>query len=71
LRKKYEDLYISLTIPADRNGLTNLGIALVNLFRDNGATANIVNIMAMNIGAIPNGTSWGVIATEMGEKVVD
>jgi hypothetical protein len=63
LRKKYEDLYISLTIPADRNGLTNLGIALVNLFRDNGATANIVNIMAMNIGAIPNGTSWGVIAT--------
>lgn len=67
LQKKYAGLHVQFTLPADLNGLTADGIHLVRTALNTGVDIAIVNIMAMDIGPIPAGMSWGTVANRMGE----
>lgn len=49
-RSEGSDLVIWLTLPADRNGLTNDGVQTVADFLDAGADLSGVNLMTMNFG---------------------
>ena len=71
LQDKYAGLYISFTLPADTNGLTNYGIGLLETSIQNGVSINIVNIMAMDIGRLPANKSWGLVACQMGDTTVE
>jgi chitinase len=66
IQAKYPKLYISFTLPADRSGLTDTGIALISNCITNGVRIDVVNIMSMDIGAL-DGKTWGEIAVAMCE----
>lgn len=70
LQRKYPGLYISYTLPADMNGLTNIGIECLKNAVSIGVRISIVNIMAMDIGDLPAGYSWGLAAGSMGDTTV-
>lgn len=70
LQAKYFGLYISFTLPADTAGLTSDGIACIQNAITNGVHVNCVNIMAMDLGRLPKGQSWGDTACAMGETTV-
>lgn len=70
LQKKYKNLYISFTLPADPRGLTQEGINLLKHAIEQKVIISVVNIMAMDIGKLQAGKNWGIVAPEMGEVTV-
>lgn len=71
LQDKYPGLYTSFTLPADTNGLSNYGISLLTITIQNGVKIDVVNIMAMDIGQLPDTKSWGLVAAQMGDTTVN
>lgn len=71
LQAKYPGLYISLTLPADTNGIMNDGKNCIINCISNGVNITIVNSMAMDLGSLPTGQSWGVTACKIGDTVVN
>ncbi|MGL5935633.1 MAG: glycosyl hydrolase family 18 protein [Cetobacterium sp.] len=71
LQDKYPELYISFTLPADPNGLSGYGVGLLQTTVQNNVSINIINIMAMDIGRLPNNQSWGLTASRMGDTTVN
>ncbi len=59
-----EELAVWLTLPADRNGLTNDGVETVKSFLDAGVTLSGVNLMTMNFGVPSSETSMADLSQE-------
>lgn len=70
LQSKYPSLKVNFTLPSDTNGLSSDGIACIENAISNGVVINIVNIMAMDIGGLPSGKSWGATACAMGDTTI-
>lgn len=62
-REMGRELVISMTLPVRPTGLTNEGIAALELARDTGVIFDVVNIMTMNFGE-------GFPPDEMGENTI-
>lgn len=70
LQKKYFGLYVSFTLAADRWGIPAMGRDCIQNAINNGVSLSIINIMAMNVGMLPPGKSWGAVASEMGDTTL-
>ncbi len=62
---------ITLTLPADPNGLSNLGLQVLDAYLLQGVELTVVNAMAMCYGTktLENGESYGEAAVRAGENV--
>lgn len=62
--RKGKGLAVWLTLPADRHGLTNEGMATVHSFLAAGVTLSGVNLMTMNFGVPSTETSMAALSEE-------
>ena len=69
LQSKYPKLYISFTLPADRDALTDIGIALISNAIKNGININTVNLMIMDLGSL-NGQTFSAVTIDVCTKVI-
>jgi chitinase len=70
LQQKYPNLYVSFTLPADQNALTQDGINVLKNAISNGVNINIVNMMTMD-DPLPSGLNWGDAACQAGDNLVN